>query len=137
MGISFEAKSPIYGFNPDTGSLSGWEVIKQLKEKGEVRDPYPGVVIDDSKVFNMATSKKLNYKILEYVFPESKYEEIHSKFKAAQSRSGFTYSFPGQGGDCNCATWPKKIGIPIPGGNGAMKVYMSTFENNKIRRNGV
>ena len=47
-----------------------------------------------------------------------------------------TYSFPGQGGDCNCATWPAKIGLPIPTSDGAMEVYINSFQQNEVRQEG-
>lgn len=136
VGISFDAKSPIYGFNPDTGSLPGWLVISRLKDRDGGHAPYPGVVTDDTSVFSKAKAKKLEYKTLEYVFPESEYNKIHTEFNKAKSRTGLTYSFPGQGGDCNCATWPGQIGLPIPCGNGNMKIYISSFEDNDIRKMG-
>ena len=135
VGVSFDAKSPIYGFNPDTGDLAGWQVIKKLKSR-EASKPYPGIVTDDTAVFSMAKSKGLDYKVLEYVFPESKYKKIQSAFKFARKKTGLTYSFPKQGGDCNCATWPSKIGLSIPCSDGAMKAYMNSFKDKEIRRTG-
>lgn len=136
VGISFQSKSPVYGFNPDTGDLPGWLVIERLKEKSSSFEPYPGVVTDDSAVFNMAKARGLNYKILEYVFPESAYNEIYEAFNKSKSNTGLTYSFPGQGGDCNCATWPQEVGLPIPCGRGQMKEYIASFDDNEIREMG-
>lgn len=130
VGISFEAKSPVYGFNPDTGDLAGWEVLERLKEKRVSYDPYPGVVTDDTSVFNRAKALKLKYKILEYVYPETEFNEIKAAFNKARANTGLTYSFPGQGGDCNCATWPQEIGLAIPHATGQMKEYIASFEDN-------
>lgn len=137
VGISFLSKSPIYGFNPDTGSLPGWKVIQSLKKGAAVHlDPFKGVISDDTSVFSKAKSLGLNYKVLEYVFPESKYNEIHAAFTKSKSHTGLTYSFPGKGGDCNCATWPREIGIPIPCGHGIMAEYIESFKNGEIRKKG-
>ncbi len=133
VGISFGSKTPIYGFNPSTGDKPGWEVISGLKEKLSTEKLYPGVITDDSSVFKSAKRKGLNYKVLEYQFPESEYEKIYKKFLKEKTKTNFTYSFPDKGGDCNCATWPKKIGIPIPIDKGNMKVYIGSFDHNEVR----
>ena len=136
VGISFNAQAPIYGFNPDTGDTPGWKVIAALKAKNEAQTPYPGVITNDTAVFNRARSRGLEYKVVEYVYPKSKYEEIKRKFKAAKRSTELTYSFPGQGGDCNCATWPGRIGVAIPSSNGNMKAYMAAIGMNDVRKEG-
>jgi hypothetical protein len=133
VGISLESKTPIYGFNPDTGDLPGWLVIERLKEKAGSYEPYPGIVTDDTSVFNKAKALKLKYKILEYVYPESEFNEIKAAFNKSRIKTGLTYSFPGQGGDCNCATWPQEIGLSLPHSNGQMREYIASFENNEKR----
>lgn len=82
VGISFETKSPIYGFNPDTGDLPGWLVIERLKEKAGAYEPYPGVVTDDTSVFNKAKALNLKYKILEYIYPEKEFNELKQLLKS-------------------------------------------------------
>ena len=136
VGISFNAMSPVYGFNPDTGDTPGWKVIAALKAKTGTHAPYPGVVTDDTAAFRQAKSRELEYKVVEYVYPKSKYEEIKAKFKEARKSTGLTYSFPGQGGDCNCATWPGRIGIAIPSSNGNMRAYMQPIGTNDVRKEG-
>lgn len=136
VGISFDAKTPIYGFNPDTGDLPGWLVIERLKEKAASFEPYPGVVTDDTSVFNKAKALGLTYKILEYVYPEPEFNEIKTAFNKSRIKTGLTYSFPGQGGDCNCATWPQEIGLALPHSNGMMKEYIASFENGEKKSMG-
>lgn len=136
VGISFNAQSPIYGFNPDTGDTPGWKVIKSLKEPAGGQAPYPGVITNDTGAFNAARSRGLEYKVVEYVYPKSKYDEIKQKFKSAKRSTGLTYSFPGKSGDCNCATWPGRIGIAIPSSNGNMKAYMAAIGMNDVRKEG-
>lgn len=135
VGISFNAQAPIYGYNPDTGSTPGWQVINSLKAPGSQK-PFPGVITDDTAAFHQARSRGLEYKMIEYVYPKSKYDEIKRKFKAAKRSTGLTYSFPGQGGDCNCATWPARIGIDIPSTNGNMRAYMAAIAPSEVRREG-
>lgn len=122
-----EEDSPIYGFNPDTGSEPSWQVIENLKQNKGRREPYPGMVTDDTSVFNAAKARGLQVLKLELVYPESLYKEIKAKFDAERAASGFHYSFPGRGGDCNCATWPRQIGVFIPEGSGVMKAYMQAM----------
>lgn len=136
VGISFEAMMPIFGFNPDTGDEPGWKVIKGLKEKQQFQKPYPGIVTNDTAAFLRAQGDKLEYKVLELVYPESKYLEILKKFRQARIKTNLTYSFPGNGGDCNCATWPAKLGVQIPSQNGNMKEYIMSYANGEVRKLG-
>lgn len=136
VGISFNAQAPIYGFNPDTGDTPGWKVIKSLKSPAGTEPPYPGVITNDTAAFNQARSRGLEYKVVEYIYPKSKYDEIKAKFKAARRSPGLTYSFPGRSGDCNCATWPARIGINIPSSNGNMRAYMAAISVPDIRQEG-
>lgn len=129
VGISFEADSPIYAFNPDTGTEPSWKVIENLKKNQGSSKPYPGAVTDDTAVFSAAKSRGLSVAKLEIVYPETRYNEIKAKFDAEKGKSDFHYSFPGRGGDCNCATWPRKLGVFIPEGSGAMKAYVEAMGN--------
>src|SRR5262249_5419682 len=119
VGISFEAQSPIYGFNPNTGSDPVSQVIKTLK----LREAYPGQVTDDTGAFSLAGSLGLTVLTIEYIYPESRYNEIKAAFEAQRGGTDYRYSFPLGKGDCNCATWPAMIGIPIPTANGDMTIY--------------
>ncbi len=131
VGVSFDKKKPIFGFNPDVGDEAGWEVLKNLKDF-TITEPYPGIVTDDTSVFRKATGRKLNYKVLIYLYTEIEYQKVYKKFQSEKINTKYTYSFPRKGGDCNCATWPAKIGIPIPSNDGSMKVYITTFNHNQI-----
>jgi hypothetical protein len=124
VGISFEAESPIYGFNPDGGSEPIFTVLDKLKGKKS----YPGHVTDDSKVFGDAKSRGLSVLKIEYIYPESRYNEIKKNFDAEKSSCTWHYSFPGGSGGCNCATFPQRIGIKVPEGSGNMKLYMQAMQ---------
>jgi hypothetical protein len=127
VGISFEADSPIYAFNPDTGAEPSWQVIENLKKNQASSKPYPGAVTDDTAVFSAAKARGLSVAKLEIVYPESKFNEIKQRFDAEKGKSDYHYSFPGRGGDCNCATWPRKLGVFIPEGSGVMKAYVEAL----------
>ena len=126
VGVSFEAQSPIYGFNPKVGAgQSVVDVVEQLKARAV---PYPGTVTDDSAVFGEARQRGLKVVTIEYIYPESRYLEIKAKCDAERGSSQYRYSFPGGGGDCNCATFPARIGLPVPEATGNMKNYMPAAE---------
>lgn len=128
VGISFDADSPIYAFNPDTGTEPSWQVIENLKKNQASSKPYPGVVTDDTEVFSAAQARGLTVVKLELVYPESKFNEVKQRFEAEKGKSDYHYSFPGRAGDCNCATWPRKLGVFIPEGSGRMKLYVEELE---------
>jgi hypothetical protein len=121
VGISFEAKSPIYGFNPKISEGPVYAAIDALKNK----KGYPGEVTDDTDAFNQTSQPVYT---IEYVMPKSQYDEIKAEFDKERAKSEFDYSFPNGGGDCNCATWPARIGIPLPEGTGQMKEYIKAMQ---------
>lgn len=82
-------------------------------------------------MFNKAKALNLKYKILEYIYPEKEFNEIKAAFEKSRLHTGLAYSFPGQGGDCNCATWPAELGLILPHSNGQMREYIGSFENNE------
>lgn len=127
VGISFEADSPIYGFNPDTGTEQSWQVIENLKRRAAGGKPYPGVVTDDTSVFSTAKARGLTVLKLELIYPESRYQEIKSRFDSEKGKSEYHYSFPNRGGDCNCATWPARLGVFVPEASGVMKAYIEAM----------
>lgn len=134
VGISLDAQQPIYGFNPSTGAKPSWQVMEDLKSKDADRPPYPGKVSDDSAVFAAASAKGLQVIVLELVYPESRFNQIKERFEAEKAGSHLHYSFPGGGGDCNCATWPMKLGLLIPELSGVMKKYIAAMANAETPR---
>ncbi len=123
VGVSFEATSPIYGFNPH-----GSDPVVTILEKLKAGDPYPGAVTDDTAAFDEAKQRGLPVVTIEFVYPESRYNEIKAKFDAEKSSTAYNYSFPGGGGDCNCATFPARVGVPVPEATGNMKLYMAAIQ---------
>jgi hypothetical protein len=128
VGISFESESPIYGFNPNTGSEPSWQVLDKLTK---TKSCYPGKVTDDTSIFNRAKQQGLTIVKIEFIYPESQYNRIHQRFQDEQSHTDLTYRFPNGTGDCNCATWPARIGIPIPEGTGQMKLYIAAMQKDE------
>ena len=133
VGVSFESQSPIYGFNPDPR-----DPMHVVLDKLKAGDGYPGHVTDDTSTFDAAKGRGLPVKTIEYVYPESRYDEIKALFEGEKSGSKYNYSFPGGAGDCNCATFPARLGIPIPEGTGNMKFYMPAMQQAETpRRMGI
>lgn len=133
VGISFNVLRPIYGFTPDAGGAPGYEVIATLRTK---TGAYPGRVKDDTRIFDAAEAEGMDIKRITYVYPKSQYDEIVERFKQARRSTGLTYGFPNGAGDCNCATWPGRIGIPIPEQTGLMSSYMREIGDSHERSQG-
>lgn len=125
VGVSFEAQSPIYGFNPNPPPT---EAIHEVLDKLKGKKAYPGHVTDDTAVFDDAKRRGLSVVTIEYVYPESEYDEIKGQFDAEKSSCSYDYSFPGGAGGCNCATFPARIGVPVPEPTGNMRFYMKAAE---------
>jgi hypothetical protein len=123
VGVSFEGQSPIYGFNPKSEDAVT-VVVETLKGGGS----YPGQVTDDTAIFGAAKQRGVPVVTIEFVYPESRYNEIKAKFDAEKSSTTRLYSFPGGTGNCNCATFPARIGIPVPEGSGNMKLYIPAMQ---------
>ncbi len=88
--------------------------------------------------FTVATDHKLTIVRIEYVCSEDAYNKIKEAFDKEKSKTDLKYSFPKGAGDCNCATFPARIGLPIPSTNGRMQLYMEAMEKApKVRYLGV
>lgn len=130
VGVSFEALKPIYGFNPSTGDDPVHVVMENLK----ARKAYPGKVTDDTPAFDLGSSHGLETIRIEYVCSEEAYNKIKAAFDKEKSSTELHYSFPNGNGDCNCATWPANIGVPIPSADGNMRMYMKAMQDAPKRK---
>ncbi|WPB78299.1 hypothetical protein KYC5002_03900 [Archangium violaceum] len=130
VGVSFEALKPIYGFNPNTGDDPVHVVMANLK----AQKAYPGKVTDDTKAFDEAAKKQLEIVSIEYVCSKEAYNEIKAAFDKEKGATKLCYSFPTGAGDCNCATWPVNIGVPLPSANGNMVHYIEAMKESPKRR---
>jgi len=130
VGVSFEALKPIYGFNPGTGDDPVHVVMAKLK----AQKAYPGKVTDDTKAFDEAAKHELESARIEYVCSEEAYNKIKAVFDKEKASTKLYYSFPAGAGDCNCATWPANIGVPLPSANGNMVHYMEAMKGAPKRR---
>ena len=135
VGLSFEADSPILGFNPETGSDPIWLVFDKLKGTADVsKASYPGRITDDTAVFDAAKQRGLTVVKTEYVYPESQYNAIKQQFDQHRAGTSLQYNFPGGSGDCNCATFPAQIGIPVPEATGILKDYIPAMSSGPAKK---
>ncbi len=136
VGYSFDDGATIYGFGPKVpGSMSAFEAVQSLR-KG---DSYPGIITNDTPVFqSVANNPAMGRGGVPQVVIKQKIPVTKAEFdaiKAAHEGMGtnpmdnIKYGFPGQNAcTFNCATFPSKLGIPIPEESGAMRNYMPLLE---------
>lgn len=122
-GISFSLDGSIFGFNAKCKPGQVAETLQLLKKKAGI----PGVVTDDTAVFDAARARKMEVVCVEYECMEEEFESIQSAFENELESSQFVYCFPGGEGDCNCATWPAKLGLSVPEPTGMMKKYVAAM----------
>jgi hypothetical protein len=109
-GVSTDEDKTIWGFNPDRPSgVSISQMMNDLKNGVA----FPGIVIDDTAVFNAA--KKLNTSIASFdvIFPDPRFQTFDTRLDQERPRSQYSYGFPDGDGDCNCTTWLERLGLPL------------------------
>ena len=108
-GVSMNSGSNIYGFNPSPSHHPIWRLLDDLKN-GEA---FPGIVSDDTSVFNAARQRGLGIRSFQVLFPDKEFEAFQTNLDRERNRSQFTYGFPDGNGDCNCVTWMERLGVPL------------------------
>ncbi len=108
-GVSLDSGKTIYGFNPDGSNLLLWDLLNRLRN-GEA---FPGVVCDDTSVFDAAGSKRLSVLSFDVILPEPKFQVVQGRLDRERNQSQYTYGFPNGSGDCNCTTWLERMGLPL------------------------
>jgi hypothetical protein len=116
-GVSTDGGTTVYGFNPNGANLPAWQVMERLKN----REALPGLVSDDKAVFTAAQQRGLALLTIEIILPEPRFEDFRTRLDAERVRSQYSYGFPDGDGDCNCATWLERLGLPLLTG------YMDEF----------
>jgi hypothetical protein len=108
-GVSTDAGTTIYGFNPDPGPMPIWQWLDRLKN-GEA---FPGIVRDDTAVFSGASKHGLTLQSFEVILPEPRFQDFVRTLDGERKNSQYTYGFPNGDGDCNCITWLERLGLPL------------------------
>jgi hypothetical protein len=108
-GISVDEGATVYGFNPDGSGIAVWRLMDGLKNG----DAFPGVVRDDSAAFVAAQARGLTVLSLDVMLPDPFFQALTRTLDAERKASQYTYGFPNGDGDCNCITWPERLGMPL------------------------
>lgn len=107
--VSVDGGATIYGFNPDGAALPAWQLMEALKQG----NAYPGIVRDDTNIFHAARKHSVNVVSFQVVLPEPEFEQFDRQLDAERQSSKYSYGFPDGDGDCNCATWLERLGLPL------------------------
>lgn len=137
VGYSFNGGETIYGFGPEVGDeISAYDAVKSLMNK----ERYPGKIDNDTEVFrwvanNPAVGRDGNPQVVieqKTPFLRAQFERMkkeHENMRADGPLEDVLYGFPGPNEDTfNCATFPSRLGIPIPEETGNMRTYMPPLE---------
>ena len=137
VGYSFDAGATIYGFGPKVpGGMSAYEAVQSLKNGTS----YPGMITNDTAVFESVTRNPAMGRggvpqvVIEQKIPVSQAQlnammKAHEGIGVGNPMDTVLYGFPGQNAcTFNCATFPSRLGIPIPEASGNMRTYMPSLE---------
>jgi hypothetical protein len=139
VGIAFEDDlGLILGFHPTPNAIEsvGGEdaAIEWLKEN----EPLDGCLQDDTEIFKRAALLSLQgarTSVWQVVIePGDMYERIREEtIKWYNEARIFTYAFPVRGQQPapdrdNCATFPRRLGLPLPEHTGQLTQYMLALE---------
>jgi len=111
-GVSTDAGSTVYGFNPDGSGMPTWKLIDDLKNG----DSFPGIVKDDTAVFAKAKGLGLPSWSFEVLLPDPHFTHFGTTLSAEITKSKYSYGYPNGHGDCNCTTWLERLGLPLLSG---------------------
>jgi hypothetical protein len=119
-GVSTGAdRGAVYAFNPDVGSDPLWQALANLKQ-GRA---YPGVVTDDSNVFQAAEQRGQSVIRADVILPDPAFQGFQARLNAELAQSEFSYGFPNGDGNCNCTTWLERLALPLL--TGSMEEFTS------------
>ena len=142
VGYSFDGGKTIWGFGPATGDASAAEVFANLKSSGS----YPGIITDDQEAFGLISGDPLPARggggapqtVYEWKIPvtQDQFDSIvgaHEELVARGPMDNIRYQWPPKSGEWpadtyNCATFPGRLGIPIPETTGKLQSYMPELE---------
>jgi hypothetical protein len=131
-GVSTDSGNAIYGFHPDFGILPIWQAMQRLRNG----DAFPGVVVDDTRVFAAARATRLRVQAFDVILPEPDFQDVERKLVAERKQSRYTYGFPNGDGDCNCTTWLERLALPLLSGSMDEFTALPGFSNYPSRRVG-
>lgn len=141
VGFAFEGEPKrILGFHPteEASQAVGDDtaVIEWLKEHNTL----PGTLQDDTAIFNRAHQLaeqgartqvwQMTIQLEDRVFERIRQQAL----QWYNDGTTFSYAFPRQGDDTptdrdNCATFPRRLGLPLPEPSGQLIKYISALES--------
>lgn len=87
---------------------------------------FPGIVRDDTPIFDAATNQGLTVLSFAVHFPDASFTVFERVLNDEIKGTRYTYGFPDGNGDCNCTTWLERIGLPLL--TGRMKEFTGLSE---------
>jgi len=132
-GVSTDWGATIYGFHPDGAGVPVWQLMDDLKN-GKA---YPGVVNDDTAVFNAARSHPLPVFSFDVILPDPQFQRFKTDLDAERPKNQYSYGFPNGDGDCNCTTWLERLGLSLLTGRMDEFVGLSALAASVSRRFGL
>jgi hypothetical protein len=138
VGIQIEGDARIFGFSPSakvSESVGGEEKLIELLLEHIAQ---PGIVQDDTAIFDLADQlyqqgERTQVLSLELEVSIEAFEEIKQQLLEwyhTQRKSLYNLPFEDgtfREGECNCAFFPKLIGVQIPTENGNLRNYLEVM----------
>jgi hypothetical protein len=122
-GVSLDAGNTIFGFHPVQGTFSARQLLDHLKARKAV----DGEVRSDAAIFDDARNHGLPLQQFDVLVPQARYDQIETTLAQERKSSNHKYGFPNGDGDCNCATWIERIGVPLLSGRMDELEVLMTF----------
>jgi len=91
------------------GGAPVWQFLADLR----TGKAFSGVVRDDTAVFAAARSRGLKVLSFGVVLPEPVFHNFQTALDAERQNSQYSDGLPDGDGDCNCATWLERLGLPL------------------------
>jgi hypothetical protein len=135
VGFSFDGGETIWAFSPHAEGMSAVEVVESLRDKVNKAN-YPGKIKNDRGFFELVASKEevklfnrsgdpMTVLKLDITVSAEEFQAIQKRFSAFPTESPLSsspYTFPPfTKNEANCATFPAKVGVPMPDSSGQVK----------------
>ena len=99
-------------------------------------DAFPGVVHDDTHVFQSAKKRKRTILTFDVILPDPDFRDFENKLNDEITKSRYLYGFPNGDGNCNCTTWLERLALPLLSGKMDEFTGLPGFRDYPTRRFG-
>jgi hypothetical protein len=138
VGIQLEGDKRIFGFSPAPKVIEAVGGEDKLLELLLEHNAQIGTIQDDTTIFELAyqlhqKGERTEVIVWEQDLTEKEFEAIQNDLLDwFESQKTYLYNLPFEDGtfekdQCNCAIFPKLLGITIPSENGNLRVYLETM----------